>query len=405
MFDPRVPDPRTPDPVAGLAEAVEAVASEPRDGWSNAARSAHLVELLGLRDRVEAEVLRALGEWDGVAAFAEEGSMSPVGWLTENAPMTRRDAADLLRTARLAHSHVRTAKSLAAGDIPAANIALLARATQHREAVFDDQEDALLDAASELAPEQFRRLARQWQSLADDHLDRAAPDLQDPRWHLHASTTFGGAVALRGLLDPEGGAIVLAALDALDAPDPATYDPANSGPATGFRPARTLPQRRADALVALAEGTGGSRRVNLDVIVDLATVRGESPTDLEGFRRELVGIGPIGQATLERLACDSNVGRVVMRGKSLVVDLGRYTPVVSPAQRRALAIRDGGCVEPGCGAPPEWCDAHHTEPWTLGGPTDLDQLELRCRRHHVEAHEGNRGPRKGKARPPPWRSD
>lgn len=382
MFDTRVLDASTHDPVARLAAAIDVVASENRDGWSRAARSAHLVELLAVRDQLEAEVLRALGAWDGAAVFADEGSMSPVGWLTENAPMTRRDAADLLRTARLAHSHVRTARSLAAGDVPAANVALMARAARHREAVFDDQEDTLLDAAGELAPEQFRRLARRWQSLADDHLDRASPELHDGRWHLHASTTFGGAVALRGLLDPEGGAIVLAALAGLDAPDPAE----------GFRPARTLPQRRADALVALAEGTAGSRRVNLDVIVDLATMSGASPTDLEGFRRELVGIGPIGQATLERLACDSNVGRVVMRGKSLVVDLGRYTPVVSPAQRRALAIRDRGCVEPGCGAPPEWCDAHHTDPWTLGGPTDLDQLELRCRRHHVEVHEGRRGP-------------
>jgi hypothetical protein len=395
MFAPPAGNPTT-DPVAGLRAAVDAVASEDRGGWSGAARSAHLVELLAVRDRAESEVLRALGEWDAAAAFAEEGSMTPVGWLAENAPMTRRDAADLLRTARLAHAHPRTAAALRAGDIAAANVALMARAARHREVVFDDQEDTLLDAASELPPEQFRRLARRWQSLADDHLDRAAPDLQDPRWHLHASTTFGGAVAVRGLLDPEGGAIVLAALDALDAPD-ATE---------GARPARTLPQRRADALVALAEGTGGSRRVNLDVIVDLATVNGESPTDLEGFRRELVGIGPIGQATLERLACDSNVGRVVMRGKSLIVDLGRYTPVVSPAQRRALAIRDGGCVEPGCSAPPEWCDAHHTDPWTLGGPTDLDQLELRCRRHHVEAHGGKRGPhQKGEPRPPPSRSN
>jgi hypothetical protein len=59
---------------------------------------------------------------------------------------------------------------------------------------------------------------------------------------------------------------------------------------------------------------------------------------------------------------------------------------VSRAQRRALAIRDGGCVEPGCTAPPEWCDAHHKWHWAHGGPTDLANLELRCRRHHITAH-------------------
>ncbi len=392
MFGPRITTPEppvlSPDPLVDLAASLEAVASEDRDGWSNAARSAHLEQLLAMRDRFEAEVLRALGAWDGATACVEEGWLSPVAWLIENAPITRRDASDLLRGARLAHDHPRTAKSLAVGDVPAANLMLLARAVQHREPVFDAQEDSLVDAATELRPEEFRRLTRRWQSIADDHLDRAPADLQSNRWYLHASPTFGGAVALSGMLDPEGGAILLAALDAIDAPDAA--DPVHS--------ARTVPQRRADALIRLAQGAAGARCINLDVVADLATARGTSPTDLESFRRELIGIGPISQATLDYLMCDCSVGRVVMRGPSLVLDLGRRTPVVSAAQRRALGFRDGGCVVPGCGAPPMWCDAHHIDHWTHGGRTDLDNLELRCRRHHVEAHEGNRG-----ARPPPWR--
>jgi hypothetical protein len=392
MFDqsiaPPEPPARSPDPLADLATALEAVASEERDGWSNTARSAHLEQLMAMRDRFEAEVLRAVGAWDGATACADEGWLSPVAWLIENAPITRRDAGDLLRGARLAHEHTRTAKSLAVGDVPAANVMLLARAVLHRESVFDAQEDSLVDAASELRPEEFRRLARRWQSIADDLLDRAPAELRSDRSYLHASPTFGGAVALSGMLDPESGAIVLAALDAIDSPD--ALDPVHS--------ARTVPQRRAAALVRLAQGAGGVRRINIDVVADLATARGESPTDLESFRRELIGIGPISQATLDSLMCDCSVGRVVMRGESLVLDLGRRTPVVSAAQRRALGFRDGSCVVPGCGAPPEWCDAHHIDHWTHGGPTDLDNLELRCRRHHVQAHEGNRG-----ARPPPWR--
>jgi HNH endonuclease len=61
---------------------------------------------------------------------------------------------------------------------------------------------------------------------------------------------------------------------------------------------------------------------------------------------------------------------------------------VSPAQRRALTHRDGGCVFPGCDRPEAWCDAHHLVHWTRGGPTDLDNLALLCRRHHVTVHEG-----------------
>ena len=33
-------------------------------------------------------------------------------------------------------------------------------------------------------------------------------------------------------------------------------------------------------------------------------------------------------------------------------------------------------------------DAHHTTPWSHGGPTDIDGLALLCRRHHVMVHEG-----------------
>jgi len=55
-------------------------------------------------------------------------------------------------------------------------------------------------------------------------------------------------------------------------------------------------------------------------------------------------------------------------------------------QRRALAIRDGGCVFPGCDAPVEWCDAHHVIHHQHEGPTDTRNLALLCRRHHGVVH-------------------
>jgi hypothetical protein len=55
--------------------------------------------------------------------------------------------------------------------------------------------------------------------------------------------------------------------------------------------------------------------------------------------------------------------------------------------RRALEIRDGGCVWPGCDRPGRWCDAHHLTWWEDGGPTNLDNCVLLCRRHHTHVHE------------------
>lgn len=78
-----------------------------------------------------------------------------------------------------------------------------------------------------------------------------------------------------------------------------------------------------------------------------------------------------------------------MRGRSEILDMGRKTRLVTPAQRRALAIRDEGFVFPTCDRPESWCDAHHLEHWARDeGPTDLDNLALLCRRHHVLVHEG-----------------
>ena len=78
------------------------------------------------------------------------------------------------------------------------------------------------------------------------------------------------------------------------------------------------------------------------------------------------------------------------------LEVGRTTRVVQPAQRLALAVRDGGCVFPDCDRPLAWCEAHHLRHWLHGGPTDLANLALLCRAHHRTVHEGGwrltRGP-------------
>ncbi len=360
------------------------VAAEDRSRWSPQARSARLLELLKARERLEAETLRCLGEWDAARAWTEDGAWTPQAWLVHRAPVTKSEAARLVRTARLARDHERTAKLLSTGDVSASHVDVMARAARHREECFAEHEDALLDAARAMPPDAFRHVARRWRSLADDALaDDEAFDAFKAR-RLHCSATFHGTVVVDGELDPEGGAAVIAALQALDAPDRVN----------AADPPRSVAQRRADALVflaqqSLAQGETSARRARTtDVIVDVDTLAGRPPTDLMTARCELAGVGPVPRSLVDRLCCDAAIGRVVRRGPSLILDLGRRTPVVSPALHRALAHRDGGCGFPGCDRPPEWCDAHHMVHWILGGRTDLANLILLCRRHHVACHEG-----------------
>jgi hypothetical protein len=69
--------------------------------------------------------------------------------------------------------------------------------------------------------------------------------------------------------------------------------------------------------------------------------------------------------------------------------MGRKTRLVTGVQRRTLAIRDAGCRFPGCDRPQSWCDARHIQHWVAdNGSTDLDNLVLLCRRHHVMCDEG-----------------
>ena len=97
---------------------------------------------------------------------------------------------------------------------------------------------------------------------------------------------------------------------------------------------------------------------------------------------------PISEKAVERISCDCTVTRIVFDPEGRVVDVGRAKRVVTPAQRKALVARDGGCVWPGCDRPPSLTSVHHLIHWARGGTTDLVNEALVCGRHHWKFHEG-----------------
>jgi hypothetical protein len=90
--------------------------------------------------------------------------------------------------------------------------------------------------------------------------------------------------------------------------------------------------------------------------------------------------------TLPTFLCDPTIYTALVDSLGLPVDMGRDARVATPAQRRALALRDGGCTFPGCDARVAWTDAHHVKFWSKDGPSDLGNFVLLCRRHHTVAH-------------------
>lgn len=87
-------------------------------------------------------------------------------------------------------------------------------------------------------------------------------------------------------------------------------------------------------------------------------------------------------AEARRLACAAGILPMVLGGESQPLDVGRQQRLFTPAQRAALALRDGGCAFPACDRPPSDCEAHHITPWHLGGETNLGEGVLLCPHHH-----------------------
>jgi hypothetical protein len=107
-----------------------------------------------------------------------------------------------------------------------------------------------------------------------------------------------------------------------------------------------------------------------------------------GLGTALVGDTPITASEARRLACAASILPAVLGGDSEILDLGRGRRLFSPAQRKAMAIRDRTCRAEGCDIPAAWCEAHHANgAWVAGGKTDLAAGVLLCSWHHHRAHD------------------
>lgn len=179
-----------------------------------------------------------------------------------------------------------------------------------------------------------------------------------------------GSFVIRGRLTPEQGERLVQALDAAAEDTP--------------RDERQTPALcRADALAALAESflTRGACDSNGG---DRYTVH------LHTQVKELAEAGEASAETSRRQSCDCGVVHWLENEHGQVLDIGRRSRNITPAIRRALQHRDGGCTFPGCTVRHN-VDAHHVIHWADGGKTALENLVLLCRYHHRLVHEGGFG--------------
>lgn len=100
------------------------------------------------------------------------------------------------------------------------------------------------------------------------------------------------------------------------------------------------------------------------------------------------GLHPVPDWMGEQQRCESGTLPCRLDTAGNPLDVGREQRLFTPRQRIALAVRDGGCRWRGCDRPASYCEAHHIDPYSEGGRTDIDRGILLCRFHHMQLHNG-----------------
>lgn len=254
--------------------------------------------------------------------------------------------------------------------------------------------ERLLANAARVGPDDLYRGARTLRDeLEAEGVARHEVDQYERRF-LHVWRVEDGMYRVNGLLDAEGGRLVASAVDAVLAPrrgGPRFVDPGEQARRDAVMDdTRTNEQLTADAVVEMVRIAGdadegrvfGLQRPAVRVVVTeevLRTRRGAAI--LEGHDDS------VSLATAERHLCDAGSVPIVLDDDGQCVNVGRRSRLFTPKQRIGLAVRDGGCLWPGCDRPPSWCEAHHIDEWLRDhGRTDIADGVLLCRHHHLLLH-------------------
>jgi Domain of unknown function (DUF222) len=153
-------------------------------------------------------------------------------------------------------------------------------------------------------------------------------------------------------------------------------------------------QRLADALVEVVTVPTTARtrvaRTRRDVAPSPYLVVAHAPLEIlldadSSLCGELERGGLISAETVRRLACDARLVCAIDDDVGHTMYEGRASRDPSETQRRELWRRDRHCRFPGC-ANATFTNAHHLDPWTPSGLTDMDNLVLLCAHHHRRVH-------------------
>lgn len=261
------------------------------------------------------------------------------------------------------------------------------------------------DGAPPACAEDLRAQAQVWAL----YLDQDGQEPREDRAMRKRGYTLGmprdGLVPIRGNLLPEVAAQLQLEFDSLL--NPKLDGPAGPSPAAGRGPRfteddadaewdpnglqpdqadpRTRAQKQHDAfatILAVAAASGELPTLGGAAPTLVVSVRAEDLADNRGAAH-LPGVAePVPISVARHIGCAGALTRVTLNSRGRIVALHSEERVFGHHQRKAIALRDGGCVIPGCHIPAAWCEIHHVTDHARGGPTHTDNGVLLCWHHH-----------------------
>lgn len=349
-----------------------------------------------LAARMDASAARVVGEWDAQRRWAGHGSRSLAAALAHGQRVPSSACGRAARLARKVRRLPGVAAAWGAGRITTAHVAKICAIDSPRvhDALVADQV-RIVRWAMVCDWKPFCAHLAEW--LADHDPDGAEPDLRSRR-RLHCSRTLEDAYALDGWLDPVGGSIFHRELLRLER---RLYeeDLAEARQRLGYEPLvhqlrRTSEQRRADALVLMAERSATGPEDGRRGAVLLTVLVGH---DSLARILEATNGTPLRPAQLVPWVDALAVEQVLFDGPRHVVSVSRQRNFEGLV-RKAVQVRDRGCQHPACHEPIDACQVDHIIPAAAGGPTSQDNGRLLCghhnrlrHQHHIPRRDG-RGP-------------
>src|SRR6266545_2695812 len=250
-----------------LEAGIAALSEVDLDGLSDGEQLALLRVVHPLVCRMEAQRSRVIGSVHRRGAVFADGAVSTGAWLRSRLRMS--DGQAQVRAAAAAREVPELATAYAAGQVSHAQVSVVAAVVPDidPEVLAAGAGKLLAEQATQLAPGPLRHAAIHIRDHFDpDAAQRRARQRQEERW-LSVARTVDGALAVQGLLDPDGGELLLNTLTAL-LPPAVAHDP------------RSPAHRRADALLDLCRlaanhtPQAGGEKPHVTVTVSWETLRG-----------------------------------------------------------------------------------------------------------------------------------